>query len=165
MSRSPPRRRSGPDFSRTDLFTMFDRRTKHLQEQSLRRNPTKEPSAVSERLAVGEPSTVREPPAVPEPSAVSDRPAVAVPPPKLEEWPDIASEAAGSIDVSELSGKQIEDVLRLFDLNPAYGPFVGIDRSKRWERAQQWGLQPPQIIYKILETREHVERREAGYLW
>lgn len=84
---------------------------------------------------------------------------------KLEEWADIVSEEASGIDVSTLSDEQVENVLRLFDLNPTYGPFVGIDRSFRWKRADNWGLNPPLIIKEILETRTAIARREGGSLW
>lgn len=85
--------------------------------------------------------------------------------PKLEEWADIASTEPGSVDVSTLSADQIEDILRLFDLNPAYGPFVGIDRLFRWQRAEKWGLQPPTIIREIIDTKRAVARRDGGFLW
>lgn len=85
--------------------------------------------------------------------------------PKLEEWADIASADAGGVDVSTLSADQIEDILRLFDLNPAYGPFVGVDRLFRWHRADKWGLQPPTIIRDIIETKRAVARRDGGFLW
>lgn len=88
-----------------------------------------------------------------------------LPPPKLEEWADVVSEEASRIDVSTLSDEQVEDVLRLFDLNPTYGPFVGIDRLFRWNRADKWGLNPPLIIKEILETRTAIARREGGSLW
>lgn len=41
-----------------------------------------------------------------------------------------------------LTAEQLEGILRKFDLNPRFGPFVGIDRLDRWERAERFGLNP-----------------------
>lgn len=38
------------------------------------------------------------------------------------------------------------DILRVFDLTPDYGPCVGVTRLQRWERAQEWGLEPPKEV-------------------
>jgi DNA polymerase delta subunit 4 len=38
------------------------------------------------------------------------------------------------------------DILRVFDLTSEYGPCVGISRLARWERAREWGLNPPQEV-------------------
>ena len=56
---------------------------------------------------------------------------------------------------------RVTHILRLFDLNDEYGPFVGIPRMERWERAQKAGLNPPQEVYDILNTKEGVT--EARY--
>ena len=86
-------------------------------------------------------------------------------PPVLEEWPDIASADRAKVDVSQLSSHQIEDILRLFDLNPTYGPFVGVDRLFRWQRADKWGLEPPLLIKDLIESKRALSRPEAGFLW
>lgn len=47
--------------------------------------------------------------------------------------------------------EQIEQKLKHFDLNPLYGPFKGLTRSKRFDLAVKFGLKPPQEIKKIIE--------------
>lgn len=47
--------------------------------------------------------------------------------------------------------EQLEQKLKHFDLNPLYGPFKGVTRSKRFDLAVKYGLQPPQEIKKIIE--------------
>lgn len=64
-----------------------------------------------------------------------------------------------------LTPEQLEDVLRQFDLNPRYGPFVGIDRMERWERAEKFGLDPPPAIHKLLQTGNAIPQRYRGSLW
>ena len=64
-----------------------------------------------------------------------------------------------------LTAEQLEDVLRQFDLNPRYGPFVGIDRMKRWERAEKFGLDPPPAVRKLLQSGNAIPQRYRGSLW
>ncbi|EDO41296.1 predicted protein [Nematostella vectensis] len=40
--------------------------------------------------------------------------------------------------------------LREFDLSPEFGPCLGMTRLERWERADRYGLNPPQDVKKIL---------------
>ncbi|KAG6029059.1 hypothetical protein E4U41_000484 [Claviceps citrina] len=47
-----------------------------------------------------------------------------------------------------------EKVLRYFDVSSQYGPCIGIDRTKRWERAERLGLNPPIEILAVL-LKEH----------
>ncbi|WFD32249.1 hypothetical protein MSPP1_003293 [Malassezia sp. CBS 17886] len=51
---------------------------------------------------------------------------------------------------------RIEQILRVFDLNPTYGPCMGLRRLERWERAKDIGEDPPEAIAEILRTREGV---------
>lgn len=44
--------------------------------------------------------------------------------------------------------------LRLFDLDPCYGPCTGLTRKERWTRAQQLHKNPPQHVLEILERHE-----------
>ncbi len=50
--------------------------------------------------------------------------------------------------------------LKQFDLNPRYGPCVGISRLKRWERAERLKLNPPIQIKNILSDRRYREAIE-----
>lgn len=45
--------------------------------------------------------------------------------------------------------------LKLFDLTQKFGPFVGLGRKARWRRAQQFNLDPPPEILKVLEDACH----------
>ena len=46
--------------------------------------------------------------------------------------------------------ERLEDLMRQFDLNPEYGPCVGITRLERWERAQRLGKMPPAEVKAYL---------------
>merc|ERR1712178_265637 len=46
----------------------------------------------------------------------------------------------------------IEEVLRTFDLDPKFGPCIGITRSERWHRASKLGLDPPSTILELLRA-------------
>lgn len=83
----------------------------------------------------------------------------------INEWPDIVAADEQGLDISMLTPSEIEDCLRLFDLNLKYGPFAGMDRRERWDRAHNFGLLPPEIIRNMIEV-SNVPRREGqGYLW
>ncbi|KAG5975274.1 hypothetical protein E4U58_001432 [Claviceps cyperi] len=47
-----------------------------------------------------------------------------------------------------------EKVLRYFDVSSQYGPCIGIDRTKRWNRAERLGLNPPVEVLAVL-LKEH----------
>ena len=54
---------------------------------------------------------------------------------------------------SQYDNQTLEDILRVkWDLNPKFGPFTGMNRLRRWERAQRFGLGPPQCVKDILES-------------
>jgi len=46
----------------------------------------------------------------------------------------------------------IHQILRTFDMTVDFGPYVGITRLNRWNRAQKLGLNPPPEVKQILET-------------
>ncbi|KAE8702333.1 pentatricopeptide repeat-containing protein [Hibiscus syriacus] len=56
----------------------------------------------------------------------------------------------GSFDLKDDFDEE-EQVLRLFDMNMAFGPCIAIPRLDRWERAQRLGLNPPKEIESILK--------------
>ncbi len=50
----------------------------------------------------------------------------------------------------DLDQSQVEAILKQFDLSYSYGPFVGVSRLRRWERAERFGLNPPKEVKEIL---------------
>ncbi len=42
--------------------------------------------------------------------------------------------------------------LKQFDLDPRYGPSIGLSREARWQRAKCLGLRPPSEIWEILQN-------------
>ena len=46
------------------------------------------------------------------------------------------------------------EVLHTFDLCSEFGPCIGMSRVERWERAQRFGLSPPDDVLHLL--REHL---------
>jgi DNA polymerase delta subunit 4 len=69
--------------------------------------------------------------------------------------------------LQEVSRGVLEDELRLFDLDNTFGPFVGVERLVRWQRAQRLGLNPPERVLAILQMDPpRVDAmREGGNLW
>lgn len=47
-----------------------------------------------------------------------------------------------------------EKVLRYWDVSSQYGPCVGINRMKRWKRAEKLGLNPPLEVLAVLQKEE-----------
>ncbi|KAK9326389.1 DNA polymerase delta, subunit 4-domain-containing protein [Lipomyces orientalis] len=58
-------------------------------------------------------------------------------------------------------------ILKNFDLTAAYGPTVGMTRLQRWQRAEKLGLNPPEVVYKILTSKEgkSIDELREGYLY
>mmetsp|Transcript_10668 Transcript_10668/g.44465 ORF Transcript_10668/g.44465 Transcript_10668/m.44465 type:complete len:104 (-) Transcript_10668:628-939(-) len=79
--------------------------------------------------------------------------------PKEKEDPQKVETRAG--DVSERLATEAreheanEHKLRMFDLDPRYGPFIGVGRMERWERAQSYGLEPPNYVRELLQTGQY----------
>uniref|UniRef100_A0A7S3VTN5 DNA polymerase delta subunit 4 n=1 Tax=Dunaliella tertiolecta TaxID=3047 RepID=A0A7S3VTN5_DUNTE len=46
----------------------------------------------------------------------------------------------------------VEQLLRQFDLNSAFGPCIGMTRLARWDRAHKFGKRPPTEIRDALES-------------
>ncbi|SPO03351.1 related to DNA polymerase delta subunit 4 [Cephalotrichum gorgonifer] len=53
-----------------------------------------------------------------------------------------------------------EKVLRYFDVSSQYGPSIGIDRTKRWMRAERVGLNPPIEVLAVL-LKEDVKKNKS----
>ncbi|KAI1457833.1 DNA polymerase delta, subunit 4-domain-containing protein [Annulohypoxylon moriforme] len=47
-----------------------------------------------------------------------------------------------------------EKVLRYWDVSSQYGPCVGMDRMKRWKRAEKLGLNPPLEVLAVLQKED-----------
>ncbi|CAB4013234.1 DNA polymerase delta subunit 4 [Paramuricea clavata] len=64
------------------------------------------------------------------------------------------------------AAKDVHDlnIIRDFDLRCEYGPCIGISRLERWTRAQDYGLEPPAKVKKIIE--EHInDTKFTQCLW
>lgn len=48
-----------------------------------------------------------------------------------------------------------EKVLRYFDVSSQYGPCIGTQRLKRWQRAERLGLKPPVEVLAVLLREEN----------
>mmetsp|Transcript_909 Transcript_909/g.1975 ORF Transcript_909/g.1975 Transcript_909/m.1975 type:complete len:130 (+) Transcript_909:1324-1713(+) len=65
-----------------------------------------------------------------------------------------AVDESDTFDISEEQNLEKQEanfhMLRMFDLDPKYGPFVGITRMQRWTRAKLAGLDPPKEVHHLL---------------
>ncbi|TKY90757.1 hypothetical protein EX895_000755 [Sporisorium graminicola] len=57
---------------------------------------------------------------------------------------------------------RIQQILRVFDLDPNYGPCMGMSRLERWQRAKDLDLDPPQEIHDILTTKQGVKEHKEN---
>ncbi|KAK2021853.1 DNA polymerase delta [Colletotrichum zoysiae] len=61
-----------------------------------------------------------------------------------------------------------EKVLRYFDVSSQYGPCIGLQRMKRWQRAERLGLNPPIEVLAVLlkeeQNRNSLERAHMDEL-
>ncbi|KXS13799.1 hypothetical protein M427DRAFT_58391 [Gonapodya prolifera JEL478] len=75
-------------------------------------------------------------------------------PPRVESIPDA--------EVSRLmkDPSKLDSFLREFDLDSRYGPHVGMTRMERWERAEELGLAPPDLVRRVLSTGKAQNERE-----
>lgn len=63
--------------------------------------------------------------------------------------------------------KTDHEILRQFDMEWKFGPCIGISRMERWERASDYGLNPPEdvkeLIVKNSDKLEYTECVWNGY--
>lgn len=57
---------------------------------------------------------------------------------------------------------RVHQILRVFDLDPNYGPCMGMSRLERWQRAKDLDLDPPQEVYDILTTKQGVSEHKEN---
>ncbi|KAL2759745.1 hypothetical protein ACRALDRAFT_1067522 [Sodiomyces alcalophilus JCM 7366] len=75
-------------------------------------------------------------------------------------WKDVqARNIAPQVHVEDVSFE--ERILRHFDVSLHYGPCVGIQRQKRWERAERLGLKPPIEVLAVLLEQENRGNQQA----
>eukprot|EP01016_Furgasonia_blochmanni_P021238 TRINITY_DN2352_c0_g1_i1.p1 TRINITY_DN2352_c0_g1~~TRINITY_DN2352_c0_g1_i1.p1 ORF type:complete len:176 (+),score=20.14 TRINITY_DN2352_c0_g1_i1:81-530(+) len=61
-----------------------------------------------------------------------------------------------------LSEEEIDGLLRGFDLDPRFGPCIGMTRWDRYQRAKNLGLNPPLELEDIIEaTQTNPQTRES----
>ncbi|XP_078681193.1 DNA polymerase delta subunit 4-like [Branchiostoma floridae x Branchiostoma belcheri] len=58
--------------------------------------------------------------------------------------------AQSTSDAAELQRQTDITRLKQFDLNPDFGPCIGITRLERWERAEKFGQTPPVDIRDLI---------------
>lgn len=79
---------------------------------------------------------------------------------KDKRWNGIYKDAMGQmggmkpIHAGPDTHNNVHHILRVFDMTSKYGPYIGVSRLQRWERAKKWGLNPPEEIKMILTTVE-----------
>jgi len=74
---------------------------------------------------------------------------------RWKEQCDIAYERMGNVPpVHGQKQNRIHQLLRVFDMSYEYGPCAGVTRLERWQRARAMGLNPPDEIRMILETKQ-----------
>ncbi|KAF6844124.1 DNA polymerase delta subunit 4 [Colletotrichum musicola] len=64
-------------------------------------------------------------------------------------WKSIEAERIAP-RVHQQDASLAEKVLRYFDVSSQYGPCIGMQRMKRWERAERLGLHPPIEVLAVL---------------
>ncbi|WQF82439.1 Putative DNA polymerase delta, subunit 4 [Colletotrichum destructivum] len=58
-----------------------------------------------------------------------------------------------------------EKVLRYFDVSSQYGPCIGLQRMKRWKRAERLGLNPPiEVLAVLLKEEEKGNSLERAHM-
>lgn len=55
---------------------------------------------------------------------------------------------------------RVHHILRAFDLDPTFGPCLGMTRLERWKRANSLGEDPPKEVYDILLSQQGVLKGE-----
>lgn len=73
------------------------------------------------------------------------------------------SQTKKKIQIKNESKQKIEDELRKFDLNIKYGPFKGISRLERFERAKRVNLKPPEYIKDYIISNKNYEWAHYEY--
>ncbi|KAI8491798.1 DNA polymerase delta subunit 4 [Branchiostoma belcheri] len=62
----------------------------------------------------------------------------------------VQAPAQSTSDAAELQRQTDITLLKQFDLNPDFGPCIGITRLERWERAEKFGQTPPVDIRDLI---------------
>lgn len=63
---------------------------------------------------------------------------------------------------SRVDEKELE-MLKEFDLHMKFGPFIGINRSSRWARAERLDLNPPIEVKEILKKSSPEYEKDIWY--
>lgn len=63
---------------------------------------------------------------------------------------------------SRVDERELE-MLKGFDLQMRFGPFIGINRSSRWERAERLDLNPPIEVKEILRNSSPEYEKDIWY--
>jgi hypothetical protein len=63
----------------------------------------------------------------------------------------------------ELFSNDKNELLNFFDHCTWYGPFLDIQRMKRWQRAENLGLEPPKWVYDIMKDNEEYANKVTRF--
>ncbi|KAK2062112.1 hypothetical protein LY76DRAFT_589854 [Colletotrichum caudatum] len=78
-------------------------------------------------------------------------------------WKSIeAQRIAPRVHLKDLS--LAEKVLRYFDVSSQYGPCIGLQRMKRWQRAERLGLNPPIEVLAVLLKEQNGNSLERAHM-
>ncbi|GLB41637.1 putative DNA polymerase delta, subunit 4 [Lyophyllum shimeji] len=182
QAKKPPVRRKAPSrVSSEDEVDLEDVHVPSSDEESADEKPTAKPTArPEERPTISSKTSktrkvekqVNEVPVnPPQPQNSAEHPEVGLLPelnendPKWRKQHAAAREKMGHMHPIHANGQtKIHEILRVFDLSYEYGPFVGISRLERWERAAALGLNPPVEVKDILTTRQGMEQLSQSVL-
>lgn len=70
---------------------------------------------------------------------------------ELEASAESVRKGAPKLRWCSVEADEDEQLLRRFDLEPMYGPSVGLSRADRWKRASMMGLNPPSEVIAALQ--------------
>ncbi|KOS15600.1 dna polymerase delta subunit 4 [Malassezia pachydermatis] len=117
-------------------------------------------AAKAVQAAVEVPPKTAEPPARTYPPALlkqaEGRPTLDTESAKYDALWEHAKKTMGMEPIHAASTNRIEHILRVFDMDPTYGPCMGMTRLERWQRAKDIGEDPPDELREILLTREGI---------
>ncbi|KAM7201184.1 DNA polymerase delta subunit 4 [Naviculisporaceae sp. PSN 640] len=122
-----------------------------------------EESANNSRATTSEPVSplIAEPKKAAEPKSEAELKAAKISDAAVNKYWNKIESSRMARDVHKKHGEGLtvgEKVLRYFDVSSQYGPCIGIDRLRRWKRAERLGLNPPiEVLAALIKEQERVD--------